>query len=303
MNVLIRLIRWHFALKKTATRSHVDSSPYIPQYASPDLERIKNPHPSKMQITWVGHSTFLIQVAGVAILTDPIWSNRASPVQWAGPKRYARPGISFDDLPNIDVVLVSHTHYDHLDRTTINRLGTSPRYVLPENLAPWFAQLGIRNTTELSWWKSTQVGDVKITAVPANHWSKRNLWGTSTAGWGGYMIESSAGVIYFAGDTGYHAEYFKEIGQRFPRIDLGLIPIGAYYPEEIFGRYHVNPGEAVTVHREVGAKKSIGMHWGTFKLTQEPLAEPPILLATEAAKVGLSADEFTAMKIGETRLL
>src|SRR5207247_827776 len=153
--------------------------PYVPEYANPNLEQIKNPDPSKIQITWVGHSTFLLQVAGKNILTDPVWSNHASPLSFMGPKRYARPGIAMSDLPKIDLVLVSHTHYDHLDRPTIQKLSASMHYIVPPNVAKWFAQLRIKNVTELSWWANTTVGDIKITAVPANHWSKRNLWGTS----------------------------------------------------------------------------------------------------------------------------
>jgi L-ascorbate metabolism protein UlaG (beta-lactamase superfamily) len=299
MGILIRLIVWQWRRVKEDLR---EATPYVPQYAPAALEHIKHPDPSRMQITWIGHSTFLIQVAGRNILTDPIWSKRASPMQWLGPKRHARPGIAFADLPKIDAVVISHTHYDHLDRPTIKQLGASPRYVLPPNFAEWFAQLGIRTVTELPWWSSTSIEEIKITAVPAKHWSKRNLWGTSDAGWGGYVIESPAGVMYFAGDTGYDPDYFKEIGKRFPHIDLALIPIGAYFPQVIFGQYHIDPREAVMVHQEVGAKKSIGMHWGTFKLTQEPLGEPPILLGSEAATAGLPADEFSTMNIGETRL-
>lgn len=299
MNVFFEILKRRFWFGKNL-RS--DKTLYIPEYARPNLRDIKNPNPKEILISWVGHSTFFIQVGGLNIITDPIWSNRASPFSWLGPKRYAYPGISFSDIPNVDVVLISHTHYDHLDRPTIKKLGVAPHYVLPTNVAAWFSKLGIMNTMELPWWMSTQIGDIKITAVPAKHWSKRNLFGTSDAGWGGYIIESPAGMIYFAGDTGYHPGYFKEIGKRFPRIDLGLIPIGAYYPEWIFGRFHINPREAVLVHQEVGAKRSIGMHWGTFKLTEEPLWEPPILLAKEAVTARLSPEEFTAMKIGETRL-
>ena len=299
MTILIRVFKWYFA----RMRDERISKPYVPQYGQSDLEKIKNPDSSRIQITWVGHSTFLIQVAGFNILTDPMWSNRASPVSWGGPRRHARPGLTLANLPAVDVVLISHTHYDHLDRPTIKKLGASARYVLPINLAPWFAQLGIGNVIELPWWSATDEGGVRITAVPAKHWSKRNLWGKEDAGWGGYIIETSDKRIYFAGDTGYDSEYFKEIGKRFPGITLALIPIGAYYPQGVFGRYHIDPSEAVKVHKEVGAKKSIGMHWGTFKLTQEPLDEPPILLATEAANANLSNDEFSAMKIGETRVL
>lgn len=301
MGAFLQILRWRLGLDKDDT--HASATPYVPQYAEPDLKRINRPDPSRIQITWVGHSTFLIQVAGKNILTDPTWGKRASPIRWLGPKRFARPGLAFTDLPHIDIVVISHSHYDHLDRPTIKKLGATPHYILPPNLGKWFTQLGISNTTELEWWSDTTIDGLRITAVPAKHWSKRSVWGKQDVGWGGYVIETPARNIYFAGDTGYHKEYFKEIGKRFPRIDLGLIPIGAYYPEWFFGRYHINPREAIVVHREVGAKKSIGMHWGTFKLTQEPLDEPPTYLASETASAKLPSDEFTTMKIGETRLL
>lgn len=221
-------------------------------------------------------------------------------MSFAGPKRQARPGLDWKDLPPIDVVLVSHTHYDHLDRPTIKNLGKEPCYFIPTNMTQWFSALQISNTKELQWWESERVGDILITSVPANHWSKRKPWVKNDAGWGGYVIETPAGTVYFAADTGKHNSYFKEIGKKFPNIDLGLIPIGAYYPQWIFGRFHVNPHDAVEIHKQVGAKKSIGMHWGVFKLTEEPLQEPPEKLAEDAAKAGLPPEEFTVLKIGET---
>jgi L-ascorbate metabolism protein UlaG (beta-lactamase superfamily) len=299
----LRYLKWRFGLTKGTEQPHVAAAPYMPEYAAPDIVRIHHPDPDSIQLTWVGHSTFLIQLAGMNILTDPIWSARASPVQFAGPKRAARPGLRFEELPKIDLVLISHTHYDHLDRPTILKLGNTPHYVIPERTAWWFANENITNASELAWWQSKTFGALKIYAVPAKHWSKRGFFRTNDAGWGGYIIESSTGTIYFAGDSGYHPEYFKDIGKRFPNIALGLVPIGAYYPEWIFGRFHVNPREAVIVHKEVGAKKSIGMHWGTFKLTEEPLSEPPLLLAQEAAAAGLPPEEFTVMKLGETRVV
>jgi L-ascorbate metabolism protein UlaG (beta-lactamase superfamily) len=299
MGTLWKFLKWRFMLARSDRK---DSPKYLPEYAQPDLARIHNPDPSKVQLTWVGHSTFLIQVAGMNILTDPIWSQRASPVRWVGPRRSARPGIIFKDLPRIDLVFISHTHYDHLDRPTILKLGPAPRYVVPEGVAPWFAKEGISNVTELSWWKSETAGALSITAVPAKHWSKRWVYVDEHMGWGGYVIQSPAGAIYFAGDTGYHDEYFKEIGKRFPDIDLALIPIGAYYPRTVFGRFHIDPREALQVHKETGAKKSIGMHWGTFKLTQEPLQEPPQELARQREVAGMSSEEFSEMKIGETRI-
>lgn len=297
MPVLWKFIKWRFGI----SNSERNVAPYVPEYAVPDTGRIQNPDHAQMQITWVGHSTFLIQLAGMNILTDPIWGERASPVSWAGPKRYARPGLRFEDLPRIDVVLISHTHYDHLDRPTILRLGNGPRYIVPTRVHEWFAREHITNATELSWWESTKFDPLTIHAVPAKHWSKRKFFSDEHMGWGGYVIESAAGTIYFAGDTGYHSEYFKQIGKRFPGIDLGLIPIGAYYPREVFGNYHIDPHEALVVHKEVGAKRSIGMHWGTFKLTQEPLAEPPMLLVKEREALHVSPEGFSTMKIGETR--
>lgn len=282
LTFFLRLLKWRFGFSDSEEKPR-KAGTYTPVYADPDLTAIHNPDPSKIQITWVGHATFLIQVAGVNILTDPIWSDRASPISFMGPKRLARPGLAWTDLPPIDLALISHTHYDHLDRPTVTKLGNTPRYLVPTNVGSWFASIGISNTREMSWWQSEIVKQLKITFVPANHWSKRNLWGTSGAGWGGFIIESAAGTIYFAGDTGKHASYFKEIGERFPNIDLALIPIGAYYPQWIFGRFHVDPHDAVRIHKEVGAKHSIGMHWGTFKLTEEPMDEPPKLLTEEAA--------------------
>ncbi len=303
------MIIWDFIKWRMRQREMEKTQPkYVPEYAQPDLERIKNPDPDKIQLTWVGHSTFLLQVAGVNMLTDPIWSKRASPIHIAGPKRQARPGIRFEDLPKIDAVLLSHTHYDHMDRNTILKLGNAPRYFVPERVKPWFDYEGISNVSEIAWWKSEKfglpahAGELEIFAVPAKHWSKRWAFGIEDTGWGGFVVKAPTGAIYFAGDTGYHEEYFKEIGKRFPQIDLALIPIGAYYPQQIFGRYHVDPREAVVIHKEVGSKKSIGMHWGVFKLTQEPLQEPPQLLAKELAAAQLPKDDFGAMTLGETRI-
>jgi L-ascorbate metabolism protein UlaG (beta-lactamase superfamily) len=299
MPILWKLLKWRFGRAEPVP----EPPRYVPDYVAPDLARIRNPAPDRIQITWVGHATFLVQMAGLNILTDPIWSARASPVRWAGPKRFSRPGLPFDALPAIDAVLVSHTHYDHLDRPTVLKLGNAPRYVVPERLAPWFNAEGITNVAELPWWRSATLGALNITAVPAKHWSKRWAFGHEDAGWGGFVIASPAGTLYFAGDTGYDDSHFKEIGERFPGIDVALIPIGAYHPREVFGRYHVDPQEAIRIHREVSAKRSIGMHWGAFKLTMEPLDEPPQLLAKDAAAAGMPPEEFSTMRIGETRVV
>ena len=301
MSQFWNVLKWQLGWEKNAD-SHLDLPPYTPVYVEPNAAVIADPNPHTIQITWIGHSTYLIQVDGLAILTDPIWSERASPVSWAGPKRVAHPGIRFEDLPPIDAVVISHTHYDHLDLPTVLKLGNAPRYFVQERTNWWFTKRGITNVSELSWWKSATIGSITITAVPAKHFSKRNLWRTNDAGYGGFVIESHAGAIYFAGDTGYDPAHFVNIGQKFPGIRLGLIPIGAYSPRWFMERVHIDPQHAVTVHREIGITQSIGMHWGTFKLTDEPMNEPPVLLAREVTAAGLKPADFVTLKIGETRV-
>ncbi|MDE1924949.1 MAG: MBL fold metallo-hydrolase [Patescibacteria group bacterium] len=300
MSPRLSFLQWFFGRRRAATKNVPE---YVPEYTAPDLARINSPDPAKIQVTWVGHATFLIQVAGLNILTDPIWSERAFMVQFLGPRRQARPGIAFEDLPTIDLVLVSHTHYDHLDRRTILKLGDAPQYIVPTGVARWFTKERIKNVTELSWWQSTTVRALAIYSVPAKHWSMRWILRKEEAGWGGYVIESPAGGIYFVGDTAYDESYFKQIGERFLDIAVALIPIGAYHPRHIFQGVHIDPQEAVIIHQEVGAKQSIGMHWGVFKMTEEKLHEPPLQLMQEVAAARIPPEEFSVMKFGETKIL
>ncbi len=185
----------------------------------------------------------------------------------------------------------------------MHSFGNNVRFIVAERTRWWFEAEGITTASELSWWDKKPIGRIRVSAVPAKHWSKRGLLRTNDAGWCGYVIESSSGTVYFAGDTGYHPTYFKEIGVRFPQVDLALIPIGAYLPRWFMKKYHVNPPEAIQIHKDVGARKSIGMHWGTFPLTPEPLGEPPVYLAKAAQEVFLPPQDFTVMKFGETRIL
>jgi len=270
------ILKLLFHRRSPADDIGIVSPPYVPTYAEPDLEAIRHPDPEQIQLTWVGHSTFLIQMNGMNILTDPIWGERASPVSFLGPKRVARPGMRFEDLPKIDLVLISHTHYDHLDRPTVLRLRNMAHYIVSSGITKWFAREGITNVSEHAWWEKETVNGITITAVPAQHWSKRGL-------------------------IGYNEKYFKEIGERFKDITVSLLPIGAYDPRWFMQRFHLNPPEAIRVHQEVGSKHSIGMHWGTIKMTTEPLAEPPLYLVRETRAAGLPDDAFTIMKIGETR--
>jgi N-acyl-phosphatidylethanolamine-hydrolysing phospholipase D len=251
--------------------------------------------------TWIGHATFLVQAGGLNILTDPVFSLRSSPVQWVGPARLAPLGLRFDELPRIDVVLVSHNHYDHLDEDSVRKLAQrdAPAFVVPLGLGEWFARRRIAHVSELDWWQVTQVRGLRVHAVPAQHFSGRGLKDRNRSLWCGYVFEIGGQRYYFAGDTGYSPE-FAAIGQRFSPIDVAMIPIGAYEPRAFMGAVHINPEEAVRIHQDVGARLSLAMHWGTFRLTLEPLDEPPKRLAAALAAASVPNDGFRVLGHGET---
>jgi len=257
-------------------------------------------------LTWIGHSTFLLQLAGLNILTDPQLSERASPLSWIGPRRHAAPALAAGTLPHIDLVLISHNHFDHLDLATVRALdaqpGGPPRFVVPLGIGRWLAGEGIAGATELDWWERSDLGALRVHLVPAQHWSTRTRFDRNETLWGGFVIEAPGRRVFFAGDTGYSPD-FADIGRRFGGFDLALIPIGAYQPRWFMQPQHVDPDEAVKIHRDLGARVSAGMHWGTFRLTDEPLDEPPRQLAAARVRAGLEEKDFFAMAIGETRLL
>lgn len=235
-------------------------------------------NPSAAQITWIGHSTFLLQVDGLNILTDPIFTDRASPVSFAGPKRTTPPAITLEQLPLIDVVLISHNHYDHLDRATIKALqakqgDSTPWYYVPLGLKSWFEKLGAEQVRELDWWDNLKINETTFHAVPVQHWSSRTPFDRNKTLWAGFFIDSPTQRVLFVGDSGY-SDDFKTIAKRLGSVDLALVPIGAYSPRWFMSQAHMNPDEALQVVQDVGAKRAIGMHWGTFALTDEPMAEP-----------------------------
>lgn len=253
-------------------------------------------------LTWIGHDTFLVQWGGLNLLTDPIFSARASPLSFAGPRRLVPPALAFETLPPIDVVLVSHNHYDHLDAPTIKRLiGTFPdtHFVVPAGLRGWFTRRGAQRVVELEWWQGATLGTLTLTAVPAQHFSGRSLRDRNHTLWCGFIVEAAGRKLYFAGDTGYSRD-FADIGARCAPIDAALIPIGAYEPRWFMRAMHVNPEDAVRIHQDIGARLSVAMHWGTFRLTTEALDEPPRRLATAVAAAGLAADCFRVLRHGET---
>jgi len=267
----------------------------------PDVQTLTSPS-NQPQLTWIGHSSFLFQFAGCNILTDPVFSERASPFQFAGPKRCTAAALQVEDLPVIDLVFVSHDHYDHLDEATIKalytRFGDTLRFCVPQGLAKWFRKRGINNLTELNWWQSAQLDFGEVFCVPAQHFSGRGPFDKNASVWCGWIFEINDYRLYFAGDTGY-GEVFRTIGEIFSPIDLALLPIGAYDPRWFMAPVHVAPEDAVQIHKDIGARQSVAMHWGAFVLTDEPMDEPPARLRQALAQQDIAEHAFRVMEHGE----
>lgn len=261
---------------------------------------ISNSH--ELRITYVNHSTFLIQVGGVNILTDPVWSERTSPFHFAGPKRMRPPGIRFEDLPVIDVVLLSHNHYDHLDLPIVKKIFDrhQPKVITPLGVKALLEQNGIKGHGDLDWWDEITLNDsLTIQALPAQHFSGRGTFDRDATLWCGYMIKREEGNVYFVGDTGYNEHTFKEIGERCAPIAVALVPIGAYKPQWFMSPIHCSPEEAVKIHMEVKAKISIADHYGTFALADDGQHDPGAELVLAMEKFGLPKEEFILLMEGE----
>jgi L-ascorbate metabolism protein UlaG (beta-lactamase superfamily) len=284
--------------------SSIAGRPRVPRGPRVDNDgRALRENPSEPTVTWVGHSTLLIQLDGVNVLTDPQWSERASPVAWAGPRRVAAPGLAFEDLPPIHVVLVSHDHYDHLDLPTVRRLARDhrPTFFVPLGLKAWLADAGIvEEVVELDWWDDRQVRGLVVTCVPAQHFAARALFDTNRRLWAGWTIAGNGRRLFFAGDTG-HYDGFREIGRRLGPFDLAAIPIGAYVPASIMRFSHTTPEEALQLFADVRGERFLAVHWGTFDLAEEPIDEPPERLRAEARRRGLDPGRVWVLKPGETR--
>ncbi|MDF1780682.1 MAG: MBL fold metallo-hydrolase [Alcanivoracaceae bacterium] len=259
--------------------------------------------PDAPQLTWIGHSSFLFQFAQCNVLTDPVFAERASPLTFAGPKRYTDAAMQVADLPRIDIVLLSHDHYDHLCEKTVTQLharfGDELLFCIPEGLTSWFAKRGIHNVVELRWWQSATIPQGEVFCVPAQHFSGRGPFDRNASLWCGWIFEIQGYRLFFAGDTGY-GPVFETIGELFAPIDLALIPIGAYDPRWFMGPVHVAPEDSVRIHRDIGAKQSIAMHWGAFVLTDEPMDEPPQKLQQALQEQNIDADAFLVMAHGQT---
>jgi L-ascorbate metabolism protein UlaG (beta-lactamase superfamily) len=259
-----------------------------------------------LRVTFVNHSTVLLQVDGVNILTDPIWSERCSPVTWAGPRRHRPPGLRFEDLPPIDAVVLSHNHYDHLDLPTLRRLVAAfPRVRLFAGLgnAAFLRGKGLYNVTEVDWWQELPLSrDVTLVSVPAQHFSSRGLCDRDGTLWTGYAFRSSAGLSYFAGDTGY-SPHFGEIRERLGPVRLAVLPIGAFRPEWFMDPIHVSPRQAVQAAQDLGSELTVPMHYGTFDLGDDGQQEPVEQLKRALEAAGPAAPRFWVLGFGEGREL
>jgi N-acyl-phosphatidylethanolamine-hydrolysing phospholipase D len=281
-------------------------------------------------VTWIGHATMLVQANGLNVLTDPMFSERAAPVQFVGPKRTQPPGVAISDLPSIDVVLISHNHFDHLDTGSIQALEQrapgKTLFLVPLGLKAWMSEIGVRQVKELDWWQHVLVGRdsngsaqvlsgagqalpnaVEFNLTPVQHWSARGLGDKMETLWGGWAVFGPGFHWYFAGDSGYSKD-FSDTRERFAGrnpggFDLCLLPLGAYEPRWFLREQHMNPAEAVQAHKDLGSQRSVGLHWGTFNLTDESLDRPPADLAEARVLQHLGEDALFVLSIGETRVL
>lgn len=289
---LLDVLKWKRTSRATPWPPHVQIVPQaLP--AAPDVG---------VAATWVGHATFVLRTAQAVILTDPVFSASAGPGGVLGPRRAIDPGVAFESLPRVDMVLLSHDHYDHCDVPTLRRLAQrdDPLVIAPLGHRALLVRAGMKRIVELDWWQAHAASPgLEVTLVPSRHWSRRMPWGTNRRLWGGFMVRTAGRLVYFVGDTGYDPALFAEIRRRCGTPDLAMIPIGAYEPRWFMAAAHVNPEEAVQIHRDVGAKRSIAMHWGTFQLTDEGREDPVVALG--AARGG--EDDFRVLEPGASLII
>lgn len=292
---LVDILRWQLGFHDEKRPRAPATGVEVPVVAN-DGRAIR--HAIEDALTWIGHASFLVQLGGKSALIDPVMSERLSSVV----RRNVAPGLDWPALPKIDVVLVTHNHRDHMDAPTLKRLGPAPVYVVPAGLGAWFDRAGLRRIVEMDWWQEEEIEGLHVTFVPAQHWSRRGLTDMNESWWGGYVIEREGLRVYHSGDTAWF-EGFSLIGDRCGPIQAAMLPIGAYAPRWFMRPQHMDPGDAIRAFRALGAEKLVAMHWGTFKLTDEHLAEPPELLRELWERAGLHDHQRLIPAIGETLLL
>jgi L-ascorbate metabolism protein UlaG (beta-lactamase superfamily) len=290
------ILRWQIVDRFAGTR-RVDPTAFDTPRRPNDGKALVDAGP---HLTWIGHSSFVMRLGGKLVATDPVFARRMGPRA-----RLAPPGVAADDLPPIDVVTVSHSHYDHMDLPSLRRLDArgSPLFVVPRDNAELLRGAGIRRVEELGWWESLDAGGLRVTLVPAQHWSMRVPWDRNTRLWGGFVYEGAEGVAYHAGDTAMSEDVFRAIASRCPRVDWAMLPIGAYEPTWFMAPQHMGPEEAGRAWELLGARVLVAMHWGTFKLTDEPVGEPPQRVRAWFDERAHARDRLWVLDVGETRRL
>lgn len=289
-------LKWQWTKDKKEWPSKVQNT------ATPVLSQ--NLSTEDLSATFVNHASYLLQLGKINILTDPVFSERTSPVQWAGPRRVRPPGLELNQLPEIHIVLISHGHYDHLDEGSVRELARkfNPLFLTPLGNGQYLKEYGAEKVIELDWWNQAETvfSDLDIHLVPAQHWTQRGLFGRNKALWGGFYLVYKNFRIYFAGDTGYNQNLFYSIRDKFGDPSLSLLPIGAYEPRWFMQDQHMNPDDAVLAHRDLNSKFSLGIHFGTFQLTDEGFSEPATDLRNALEKYKVNPSEFIAPENGQT---
>jgi L-ascorbate metabolism protein UlaG (beta-lactamase superfamily) len=287
------MLKWK-VVDALAGKNRKDPGGFTVGQRQPDRALVEGSGP---QLTWIGHASFLLTLGGQRILVDPVFSTRLGTIA-----RLAPPGIALDALPEIDAVLVTHNHRDHLDPRSLAHLGRGPTFVVPMGDGPLLRKIGAEKVIELEWWKSTEIGGVEVTFVPSRHWSMHYPWDRNESLWGGYVIRANDGTAYHSGDTGFF-DGFAEIGSRLGPIDWAMLPIGAYEPRWFMAPQHMGPEHSMEAFQMLGARRFVAMHWGTFRLTDEPLGEPPELARAAFAAVREADRDLWILDVGESRRL
>ncbi len=295
-------VRLGFFARRAASLWSAQGTP-APRVPNDGVFLRENARASVPTVTWIGHATLLVQLSHLSFLTDPIWSETASPVSFAGPRRRVPPGLALEDLPPIDFVLLSHNHYDHLDLDTLERLAAAhpaARFFVPLGNAELLRERGIERVEELDWGETRAHLGVEIACLPARHWSRRGLGDERRALWASWAVVSEDRRFYFAGDTGY-SPAFARIARALGPFDLAALPIGAYEPTAMMRDVHLDPEEAVRSMADLQAARAVAIHFGTFVLTDEPLDEPPRRFRRAAEDAGVAPDRLLVLSVGETR--